>query len=80
MRYSIEPRIRKYVTGQGFSSFARKYEQQLLDTRLDSFKIASKKACEFIGDEIVDAVTKSNNDNIEKKEPVEEIIIQLEKR
>ena len=54
MRYSIEPRIRKYVKGQGFSSFARKYEQQLLDTRLDY--------------------------NIEKKEPVEEIIIQLEKR
>ena len=51
-----------------------------MDTRLDSFKIASKKAREFIGDEIVDAVTKSNNDNIEKKEPVEEIIIQLEKR
>ena len=25
-RYSIEPRIRKYVKGHGFLSFARKYK------------------------------------------------------
>ena len=29
MRYSIEPRTRKYVKGCGFLSFARKYKKQL---------------------------------------------------
>ena len=42
-RYSIEPRTRKNVKGYGFLSFARKYKKQLLDTRLDSLKAASKK-------------------------------------
>ena len=28
--YSIEPRIRKYIKGYGFLSFARKYKKQLL--------------------------------------------------
>ena len=41
--YSIEPRAGKYVKGYGFLSFARKYEIQLLDTRLDALKTASKK-------------------------------------
>ena len=41
--YFIEPRTRKYVKGYGFLSFARKYKKQLLDTRLDSLKAASKK-------------------------------------
>ena len=50
-----------------------------MDTRLDSLKTASQKAREFIGNKTADAVSKSNNDNIEKKEPVEEIIIQAEK-
>ena len=31
------------------------------------------KAGEFIGNQIVDTVTKSNSDNIEKQEPVKEI-------
>ena len=83
-RYSIEPRTRKYVKGYGFLSFARKYKKQLLDTGLNAFKAASKKvvykAGEFLGNKIVDAVTKSNNDNIEKQEPVEEVIIPLENR
>ena len=38
------------------------------------------KAGEFIGNKIAVAVTKPNGDNIEKQEPVEEIIISLEKR
>ena len=37
------------------------------------------KAGKFIGNKIADAVTKSNNDNTEKQEPVEEIIIPPEK-
>ena len=84
LRYSIEPRTRKYVKGYGLLSFARKYKKQLLNTRLDAVKTASKKvvhkAGEFIGDKTADAVSKSNDDNIEKQEPVEEIIVPSEKR
>ena len=38
------------------------------------------KAGEFTGNKIADTVTTSNDDNIEKQEPVEEIIIPPEKR
>ena len=41
-RYSVEPRTRKYVKGYRFLLFARKYKKQLLETGLDSLKIASK--------------------------------------
>ena len=52
MRYSIEPRERRYIEGYGFLSFARnlknKYGQKLIDSvkksATDSFKIASKKS------------------------------------
>ena len=37
-RYSIEPKIREYVTGYGFLSFARKYKKQILDKGLDASK------------------------------------------
>ena len=44
MRYSIEPRFRKYVKGYGFLSFAKIY---LMDTAtktgMDTAKIASKR-------------------------------------
>ena len=39
-----------------------------------------QKAGEYLGNITADAITKSNDDNIEKQEPVEEIIIPLEKR
>ena len=39
--YSIVPITRKYVKGYGFSSFARKYKKQSLDTGLDSLKTAA---------------------------------------
>ena len=61
-----------------------KYKKQLLDTGLDTVKTASKKvvhkAGELLENKIADTVTKSNDDNIEKQEPVEEIIIPPEKR
>ena len=89
-RYSIEPRTRKYVKGYGFLSFTIKYNIQLLDTGLDSLKTASKKvvhkAGKFSRNKIVDAVSKSKDDEIMKPEEntrrnnVEEIIIPLEKR
>ena len=55
MRYSIEPRERRYVKGYGFLSFVKnigrnlsnKYDQKLVDTAkksaTDAFKIASKE-------------------------------------
>ena len=59
-----------------------------MDTGLDSLKTASKKvvykAGEFLENKTADAVTKSNDDNIEKLDEnprnVEEIIVPLEKK
>ena len=50
MRYSTEPKFRKYVKGYGFLSFARKfrdkYGKKLMDTAtktgIDAAKTASK--------------------------------------
>ena len=56
MRYSIEPRDKRYVKGYGFLSFAKnidknigsKYSQKLLDSTkksaTDAIKTASKRA------------------------------------
>ena len=51
MRYSTEPRFRKYVKGYGFLSFARKfgneYGKKLMDNAtkigIDAAKTASKR-------------------------------------
>ena len=51
MRYSSEPRVRKYVKGYGFLSFSRKfgnkYGKKLMDiatkTGMDAAKSASKR-------------------------------------
>ena len=65
MKYSTEPRFRKYVKGCGFLSFARKfgdkYGKRLIDTTtktgIDSAKTASKrvvqKTTEATGDLIL---------------------------
>ena len=57
----------------------RKYKKPLLDKGLDVSTKVVHKAGEFLGNKVADAVTKSNNDNIEKQEPVKEIIIPPEK-
>ena len=52
MKYSLEPKYRKYVQGHGFLSFASKfgdqYEKKLMDTASKTgtyaVKTASKKA------------------------------------
>ena len=51
-----------------------------MDKGLDASKKVVHKAGEYLGNKIADAVNKSNDDNIEKQEPVEEIIILPEKR
>ena len=76
-RYSIEPRTRKYVKGYKFLSSARKYIKKLSDTGLDCVKTASKKEIhkidEFIRNKIAGTVTKSNDNNIKKQEPVQKL-------
>ena len=73
MRYSTEPKFRKYVKGYGFLSFARKfgdkYGKKLMDTAtkigMDTAKTASKrvvqKTAEATGDlirnKIADKIT-----------------------
>ena len=70
MRCFIQPRTRKYNKRYGFSSFpinfCIKYRKQLLDTRLDPLKTASKNVVhkaagatgEFIGNKIGDRIVK----------------------
>ena len=54
-----------------------------MDTGIESVKTSSKKVVhkvsEFIGNKIADAVTKSNDDDIEKQESVEETIFHQKK-
>ena len=73
MRYSTEPRFRKYVKGYGFLSFARKfgykYGKKLMDaatkTEIDAGKTASRKVVQktaeatgdLIGNKIADKIT-----------------------
>ena len=95
MRYSTEPRFRKYVEGHRFLSFARqvvdKYGKNLMDTAtktgIDAAKTATKrvvqKSAEATGDltgnKIADKIT-SVGKSKEKGNKTEEIYIPPEKR
>ena len=65
MRYSIEPRERRYVKGYGFMSFARnfgnKYGKKLINTAIKTAtKIVHKSAeatGDLIGNKIADKIT-----------------------
>ena len=71
MRYSLEPKYRKYVQGYGFLSFARKfgdkYHKKLMATKtgIDAGKTASKGVVQkttratgfLIGNKIADKIT-----------------------
>ena len=73
MRYSAEPRFRKYVKGYGFLSFAKnfgnKYGKKLMDTAtktgIDAAKTASKRIVQktaeatrdITGNKIADKIT-----------------------
>ena len=74
MRYSIEPRTRKYVKGYGFFSFARKYKKQFLDRELYFLKANSKKVVQKTGEslenKVADSVTKSNYDKTVRQESI----------
>ena len=53
--------------------------QEIINAVKTASKNVDHKAVEFLGNKIADAVTKSNDDKMVKQEPVEEIIIPIEK-
>ena len=63
MRYSIEPRERRYVKGYGFMSFARNFN----DKYGKSFRNASKTFAKTAGKEILKETAKATGDLIGNK-------------
>ena len=59
MRYSLEPRYRRYVQGQGFISFARhfgnKYGKKIFNKKIDVGKSMKKKYGKKILDNSISA-------------------------
>ena len=96
MRYSTEPRFRKYVKGYGFLSFAKnfgnKYGKKLIDTAtktgIDAAKTASKRVVQktakatgdLIRNEIADKITSIGKPKEKKNKKTQEIYIPREKR
>ena len=96
MRYSTEPRFRKYVQGYGFLSFARtfgdKYGKKLMNTTtktgMDAAKTASKRVVqktaeatgELTGNKIADKITSIDKPKEKKAKEIEETFILPEKR
>ena len=96
MRYSTEPKFRKYVKGYGFLPFAKKcgdkYGKKLIDTEtktgIDAAKTASKRVVQktaeatgdLIGNKIADKITSIGISKEKTKEKPEEIYIPPEKR
>ena len=72
MRYSTEPRFRKYVKGYGFLSFAKKfgnkYGKKLMDTAtktgIDAAKTTSKRVVQKSAKAIGDLISKRNRGNL----------------
>ena len=91
MRYSLEPKYRKYVQGYVFLSFARKFGdkcgKKLMDTAtktgIDAAKTTSKRVIkktaeatgDLIGNKIADKI-KLVNQKIKKKNEIKEIKIE----
>ena len=87
MRYSTQPKFRKYVQGYGFLSFARKcgdkYGKKLMDTAtktvIDAAKTASKRVVQktaeaiedLIGNKIADKMTSLGKGKSKEKEEEE---------
>ena len=90
MRYSTEPKYRKYVKGYNFLSFARKfggkYGKKLMDTAtktgIDAAKTASKRVVQktaeatgdLIGNKIADKITSLGKTKSKEKEKEEQEI------
>ena len=90
MRYSTEPRFRKYIKGYGFLSFARKFGDKcgknLMDTArktgINAARIASKRVVQktaeatrdLIGNKIADKITSLGKTKSKEKEKEEQEI------
>ena len=95
MRYSTEPKFRKYVQGYGFLSFAAKfedkYDKKIIDTAtktgIDAAKTASKRVAQktaeatgdLISNKIADKITSVGKTKEKTTKPAE-IYIPPEKR
>ena len=96
MRYSTEPRFRKYVKGYGFLSFAKKfgnkYGKKLMDavtkTGIDAGKTTSKRIVQkteeatgdLIGNKIADKITSISKPKEKETKKTEEIYIPPKKQ
>ena len=96
MRYSTEPRLRKYVKGYGFLLFAKnfgnKYGKKLMDTTtktgIDAARTTSKRIVQktaeatgdLIGNKIADKITSIGKPKEKETKEIEEIYIPPEKR
>ena len=96
MRYSTEPRLRKYVKGYGFLLFAKnfgnKYGKKLMDTTtktgIDAARTTSKRIVQktaeatgdLIGNKIDDKITSIDKTKEKETKKTEEIYISPEKR
>ena len=94
MRYSIEPRERRYVKGYGFLSFARnfsdKYSKSLMDKGIDLSKTFSKTAgkktakatADLIGNKIAEKIIAKphNEDEVNNEIPKERYISPKERQ
>ena len=94
MRYSIEPRERRYVKGYGFMSFARnfndKYSKSLIDLSKTFANTAGKKILketakateDLIGNKIADKITAKphNKDEVINGIPKERYISPKERQ
>ena len=93
MRYSTEPRFRKYVKGYGLLSFAKKFGNKLMDTAsktgIDAAKTSSKRVVQktaeatgdLFGNKIADKITSIGKPKEkEKTKEVEEIYIPPKER
>ena len=65
MRYSLEPKYRRYVKGYGFLSFARKigdkYGKKLMNTATKTGINAAKKFGDKYGKNLMDTAKKTRN-------------------
>ena len=94
MRYSIEPRERRFVKGYGFMSFARnfndKYSKSLMDASKTFAQTAGKKILkktakatgDLIGNKIADKITAKphNKDEVINGTPKERYISPKERQ
>ena len=82
-QYSTETRMRKYVKGYGFLSFARKYKKKTVIGYRTSVKTAPKKVHNtgaFLGSKIAEKIGNPKHMIDESLRNVKEIIIPPEKK